>query len=85
MSAVSRAIAAAGGPTEVAKVLEVSVQAVCFWRDGKRSFPPEYCAPIELACGGVVTRRDLRPNDWWVIWPELVTDEHPIPQLAHQA
>ena len=25
---------------------------------------PVYCVAIERASGGVVTRRDLRPNDW---------------------
>ncbi len=40
---------------------------------------------IERESAGAVTRRDLRPHDWWLIWPELVTDEHPIPQLAQQA
>jgi hypothetical protein len=40
---------------------------------------------IEQTSGGAVTRRELRPADWWLIWPELVDDEHPIPQLAQQA
>jgi len=32
---------------------------------------PDKCVAIEVATGGVVNRRDLRPNDWWKIWPEL--------------
>jgi len=32
------------------------------------------CVAIERATGGVVTRKDLRPDDWWKIWPELVED-----------
>lgn len=30
-----------------------------------------YCVAIERATGGAVTRKDLRPNDWQDIWPEL--------------
>lgn len=45
----------------------------------KNGVPLEHCAAIEIAAAGKVTRRDLRPGDWWLIWPELVTDEYPIP------
>lgn len=37
------------------------------------------CVAIERATGGAITRRALRADDWWRIWPELVTDEFPIP------
>lgn len=37
---------------------------------------PENCAGIEAATGGKVTRRDLRPDDWFLIWPELKEAEH---------
>jgi len=33
--------------------------------------PVERCVAIERATKGAVTRRDLRPNDWLQIWPEL--------------
>ncbi len=72
MSKIKEAVEAAGGPSAVAELLGVSVQAVCFWRDGKRSFPPEFCAPLEKACNGSVSRSDMRPSDWSRIWPELV-------------
>lgn len=42
---------------------------------------PSYCVLIERETGGAVTRRDLRPDDWWRIWPELVDDEHPVPAV----
>lgn len=29
------------------------------------------CVATEVATGGRVTRKDLRPNDWALIWPEL--------------
>lgn len=43
------------------------------WQHGyaDRRPSPEYCVAIEQATGGKVTRRDLRPDDWMRIWPEL--------------
>jgi DNA-binding transcriptional regulator YdaS (Cro superfamily) len=35
--------------------------------------PIERCVPIERATNGAVTRKDLRPDDWQEIWPELAT------------
>lgn len=32
---------------------------------------PIYCHAIERVTSGLVTRRDLRPDDWQKIWPEL--------------
>lgn len=32
---------------------------------------PELCVAIEEQSGRKVTRRDLRPDDWPRIWPEL--------------
>lgn len=34
-----------------------------------------YCVAIERATNGQVTRKDLRPDDWRLIWPELVDQE----------
>lgn len=41
------------------------------WISGSRAVPIHHCSPIEAATGGAVTRRDLRPDDWHLIWPEL--------------
>lgn len=30
---------------------------------------------IEQATHGTVTRKVLRPDDWWLIWPELSSQE----------
>lgn len=75
MNQIERAISIAGSATRLANQLGVSVQAVCFWRDGKRQIPAERCADIERATEGAVSRRDLRPDDWQRIWPELVQVE----------
>lgn len=42
---------------------------------------PVNCVAIEQATGGLVTRRDLRPNDWASIWPELAAATHPAIEL----
>lgn len=38
------------------------------------SVPVEYCARIERETGGAVTRKELRPDDWQAIWPELAKE-----------
>lgn len=30
-----------------------------------------YATAIERATSGAVTRQDLRPDDYWLIWPDL--------------
>lgn len=41
------------------------------WKNGNRKVPVIYCVAIERATNGQVTRKDLRPDDWHMIWPEL--------------
>lgn len=45
------------------------------WQHGyeNRKPGPLYCVAIERATNGVVTRQSLRPDDWHLIWPELVS------------
>lgn len=38
---------------------------------GQRRAGEKLCVAIERESGGRVTRRDLRPDDWHLIWPEL--------------
>lgn len=76
MNAINKAIENAGSASELARKVGVTPQAICFWRDGLRKIPAEKCSAIELATNGVVTRRDLRPDDWRLIWPELQESGH---------
>lgn len=57
------------GLTATAAMLSVSVQRLANWVE--RGVPVDKCAAIELATNGRVTRKELRPNDWQAIWPEL--------------
>ena len=75
MNPIARAVQILGGPAKVAVLLGVSTQAVCFWRDELRKFPIEYCLAIESATNGAVTRQDIRPDDYWLIWPDLKAPE----------
>lgn len=56
-------------------------------RYAKRMPSPEFCVRIERATGGEVSRWDLRPDDWHLIWPELEarTDAPPPSQAARHA
>ena len=68
----------------LAKALGVSPAAVGNWKF--RAVPYEHCPRIESLTGGAVTRRDLRPDDWHLIWPELADSEpNPPPARASQA
>jgi len=44
---------------------------VFYWANGIRPVPIIRAVAIERATEGLVTRRDLRPSDWHLIWPEL--------------
>jgi DNA-binding transcriptional regulator YdaS (Cro superfamily) len=39
---------------------------------------PMRCVDIERATDGAVTRRELRPDDWQRIWPELVAKQRRV-------
>lgn len=69
---------AAGNATRLAEAVGVSLQALTNWRT--RGVPIEHCVAIERACNGAVTRRDLRPDDWQRIWPELAPSSTPVAQ-----
>lgn len=45
---------------------------------------PERCVLIEQITGGALSRRDLRPDDWHRIWPELIETDG-APQIHAQA
>jgi len=60
---------------EMATLLGVRQPTLQAWIAKKRPIPVKRCVQIEQATGGLVTRRDLRPDDWAQIWPELKGDE----------
>jgi DNA-binding transcriptional regulator YdaS (Cro superfamily) len=70
---------------ELAALLGLNEQFLYQCLTGRNSMSAPEAARAERESGGRLTRRMLRTRDWWLIWPELVTDEHPIPTLAEQA
>ena len=69
----------AGAETAVALAAAIGVNPdqVRQWRHrhaGRRP-DPRYCVSIERATAGMVTRQELRPDDWHRIWPELIGTE----------
>lgn len=65
MTAITKAISIIGGPSELARQLGVTPQAVCFWRDGARALPAEHCPSIERLTSGEIRCEDLRNDvDW---------------------
>lgn len=65
MEPLSQALEIVGGPSRLAGMLGVTVQAVCFWRDGMRRIPAEHCPTIERSTRGAVRCESLRPDvDW---------------------
>lgn len=67
-----------GSKSELARRIGGHASDLSDWIAGKRQVPAHRCTAIELATGGEVTRKDLRPNDWRDYWPELAD------QTTHQ-
>lgn len=63
-----------GGTNKVAKMCDVEPAAVSQWK--KNGMPREHlmflAARIENESHGLVTRQDLFPNNFYLIWPELL-------------
>ncbi len=48
---------------------------IIYLKKGTRLFGPKICTQIEIQTKGEITRKDLRPDDWQEIWPELKITE----------
>lgn len=70
MNALDRAAAEVGSLSALALAIGVSQSTPSMWK-ARGSIPPEHCLAIERATDGKVTRADLRPEDYWRIWPDL--------------
>ncbi len=61
-----------GKQAQLARSLGVSPSFIWQLVRGLKPVPLNLCSAIELATGGHVSRSDLRPKDWYLIWPELL-------------
>lgn len=64
-----------GQKSELARAIGVPAILVSQWSLGQRPVPIARCKAIESATDGAVTCKDLRPDDWHEIWPELADSE----------
>lgn len=71
MKAIQKAIDVLGGQRQLGDSIGVQVAQVWQWTNAKRPVPIEHCVAIEKATKGAVTRQELRPDDFWLIWPDL--------------
>lgn len=60
-----------GNQASLAAALSKSPAQIWQWKEGIRPVPTDLCAAIEKATDHQVTRKDLRPDDYWLIWPDL--------------
>lgn len=77
---ISKACDAVGGIAALSRLLTVKPPTVHQWLRRRRPVPIERCAAIERATKGAVTRQELRPEDYWLIWPDLPA---PTQEPAH--
>nr|WP_081651353.1 YdaS family helix-turn-helix protein [Cupriavidus sp. WS] len=66
-----------GTAVKLAGTLHVSPSYLSQMVSGSSPISPERCVAIERATNGSVTRKDLRPSDWHLIWPELAISHAP--------
>lgn len=78
MNPLDKAIQLCGGLSALAEKIGTSSARLGNWR--VRGVPVESCFLIEQATNGLVTRKDLRPDDWQKIWPELAD----APAIRHR-
>ena len=60
-----------GRQASLARAIGAHAPDISRWADGTRTIPVVHAAAIESATGGLVTRKEMFPDDWQRIWPEL--------------
>jgi DNA-binding transcriptional regulator YdaS (Cro superfamily) len=66
------ATAPRGTAAKLAAALGISPSYLSQLSSGVSPISPERCVAIERETGRAVTRKDMRPSDWHLIWPELI-------------
>lgn len=60
-----------GNGVKLAATLGIPLSYLSQMAGAGRAITAERAVAIERATGGIVGRRDLRPDDWADVWPEL--------------
>ena len=64
-----------GVAKKLAETLEISPSYLSQLAADTAPMPPQLAVKIEQATEGQVTRKDLYPDDWHLIWPELIDQD----------
>lgn len=69
---IEQFISRAGSVKNAANLLKITSPTLLAWRDNDNvKIPIKRCVQIEKLTKEAITRKDLRPDDWHEIWPEL--------------
>lgn len=60
-----------GRQAALARAIGAHAPDVSRWAEGSRPIPVVHGAAIEAATDGMVTRKEMFPEEWHRIWPEL--------------
>ena len=74
---------ARGRAAQLASALGISPSYLSQMANGGSAISPERCVAIEIATLGEVSRKDLCPDNWQKIWPELVDTHLPATERRH--
>ena len=55
---------------------KIPASSLSFWKSGNRPIPIKWMPFLEFETNGKVTRKDLCPENWHKLWPELSDNEH---------
>lgn len=64
-----------GRATKLASELEISTSYLSQMASGKAPVSEKKAAQIETLTAGAVSRKIFFPDDWQIIWPELVEQQ----------
>lgn len=83
---LARDLSAANPARQVPRAFVGQMAAAEGGKTRARPVPPRLAPAIERLTGGAVMRWDLRPDDWWEIWPELRLrrGSPDVPEFAQQ-
>ena len=60
-----------GEKAKMAKAIKAHHSDFVRWVSGARPIPAKFCILIEKETKYQVSRQELRPFDYWLIWPDL--------------
>ena len=67
---------------EIAALVGMNEQYLYQCITGRKAMKPAEAVRVESASGGRLTRALLRPNDYWLVWPDLSAPEKSDQQPA---